>query len=275
MIYAVEEHNNYHNFERTPIQHSLKVLECKKMKFEAGYSYQIIPLDYSCCFYLLSGKMALSPSGQTVRKRDFLVMPKFSHLTLHFPESTEVIRLSFDYSKSIPMLKKDQPFLLPSNSTLRGQMEKLYQVKQQKDSLPGTCEGILLSLLNDIHHISCYGFSEQTLYQKTCVWLDNNANRSITAHEIAEAMGCSREHLNRVVKKISGECLSELIIKARLREIKQLCAAGALSVTEIANRLDFSSPELLSKFFRYHTGESISRYQTTHSMDYITKRLSF
>ena len=94
--------------------------------------------------------------------------------------------------------------------------------------------------------------------------IENNSDRNITAENVADALDRSRAYLNRVIKSVDGSCLSEKIISSRIKRIQNLCSVENLSLAEISQKLDFYSPELLCKFFKYHTGMSVSDYRNRY-----------
>ena len=97
--------------------------------------------------------------------------------------------------------------------------------------------------------------------KKVLNYLKEINGSAVTAADVAEALGYSREHLNRIVKSIDNERLSDKIVKYRMENIKVLCEAKNLSIAEIAEKLGFYSRELLCKYFKYHMGISINNYR--------------
>ncbi|MDO5311764.1 MAG: AraC family transcriptional regulator, partial [Clostridia bacterium] len=130
-----------------------------------------------------------------------------------------------------------------------------------KNNLPGTREGILLSLVNDMKKNAASVSSEIALYKKACQWIEDNAADAISAQDVANALGLSREHLGRVIKAVGGESLCKKTAEFRIIEIKRLCADKNLTLSDIAGELSFGSAELLCKFFKYHTGISVTEYR--------------
>ena len=122
-------------------------------------------------------------------------------------------------------------------------------------------EGLLLNVLNTLNLLCDSPSAELNLYQNCCQWIEQHIACYITAKTVAEAMNCTVAHLNRVIKKHSGKCLSTNIAERRVSAIKYLIKEQTLTTKEIADRLAFESTELLCKFFKYHTGISIKEYR--------------
>lgn len=70
----------------------------------------------------------------------------------------------------------------------------------------------------------------------------------------AEQLCLHPNHLNAVVKRITGKTTSQLVQEATMTAAKSLLLSTTLSVKEVAYRLHFSEPTHFIGFFRKHTG---------------------
>ena len=84
-------------------------------------------------------------------------------------------------------------------------------------------------------------------------------NRSIEYY--AQKLGVSRITLNHCVKKQFGMTSSEMVDTFILFEIKSLLLYSTLNVNEIANLINFSEPNHLSRFFKRHTKLTPTEYK--------------
>ena len=73
----------------------------------------------------------------------------------------------------------------------------------------------------------------------------------------------SPDHLNRTIRQHSGKTAHELIDEMLILEAKGYLRHTALSVAELAYRLDFADPSHFNKFFRKYTGCTPLQYRTT------------
>ena len=261
MIFIKDNINSYKDARRESVEYMLNLIDTTKHKFESGYSYHVTPNDFHCAFYVVSGR--LNCDKKHVLKNDLFFIPKFSNSSFYVEESSEIIRIIFDYSNRIPVLKHGSIYVIRSTSEIRAQIKKIQELSLFRNTLPGVRESVLLNILNDVNRIALSGFDNVNLYRKAYKWIESQAQTAISAENAANAMNCSREHLNRVIKAVSGYNLSDLIAKERLLQVEQLCAIESLSVSDIAQKLDFGSSELLCKFFKYHKGISISKFRST------------
>lgn len=77
-----------------------------------------------------------------------------------------------------------------------------------------------------------------------------------TPADYANRLSVHVNHLNRVIKEVTGKTTSELIAARIIRESTQCLLHTRLSVSEIAFGLGFETVSYFSKFYRKHTGVS-------------------
>ena len=254
----ITDSSKYIHGNRDPRQVSLRISQCQKHHLEKDSALRSILNKTHTLFMILSGSLYFC--NHKIEKGTFIYISKYSHYEFITTKSADAIEISFDYSDNIPLFNK--PFqIVKAPLDIQDCMNKIYFNDYFYNCLPGVKEGLLLVILNTLNSLCDTHSDELKRYQKCCEWIDLHAKSYITAEDTASAMHCTVAHLNRIVKKHSGKCLSELIIERRISEIKQLCKREDLDTTQIAAQLDFSSPELLRKFFKYHTGVSFKSYR--------------
>lgn len=260
----IETINDYADEQRYGDIPFLELVSCTKYSFLKGTTKKVIPTDKYELFCVLSGSVCIVSDKISDKKRidknGILLIRQFSQTKLEIEENTELVHICFAASHMLPILNDETTHPFSCIFTNTSLINKLYRLSCSKKVIPGIKEAVLLELLNDINDHSTASHSEFSLYLRACDWIESNSSTAISSQDVSVAMGCSRAHLNRVVKMISGECLSGMIARYRLERVKNLCDSGNISVTEVAQRLDFYSTELLCKFFKYHEGVSISEY---------------
>jgi hypothetical protein len=80
----------------------------------------------------------------------------------------------------------------------------------------------------------------------------------------AEKLNVHPNHLNAVVKRISGKTASRIIQQHLLNSSKSLLKQTGLSIKEIAYKLHFSEPTHFNAFFRKNTGLTPARFREMH-----------
>lgn len=91
----------------------------------------------------------------------------------------------------------------------------------------------------------------------------NKALQLKSAADYANRLSVHVNHLNRVVKSVSGKTTSELIAARICTEAIRMLQQSALSISEVAFALGFEEPASFSAFIRRHTGSSPSSYRRT------------
>ena len=256
----MKNQNKYIGDQQNIEAHFLNLVFCSKYHFCQETVKKVIPTDKYELFCIASGSMYIPSINKMIGQNSVVLIRKFSQAKLEIGENTEIVHIGFEASNILPVLCDEGSCAAFEGFGIFSEINKLYRLSCDKNPVFGIKEAVLLELLCDINDCRKATHSEIALYWRASEWIEKNSVTGITSKDVAAAIGCSCAHLNRVVKAVSGECLSQLVARHRLERIKNLCDSGNISVSEIAQRLDFYSTELLCKFFKYHEGISINRY---------------
>lgn len=74
--------------------------------------------------------------------------------------------------------------------------------------------------------------------------------------DYADLLAVTPNHLNRMVKDVTGKTASESIAEMLLQEAKAVLRYTDSSISEISYQLDFSDPAAFNRFFKKQTGET-------------------
>lgn len=91
--------------------------------------------------------------------------------------------------------------------------------------------------------------------------LEDNFQKNLTVNEYAELLAITPNHLTQTVNQLTGKTSSQIIKSKQVLEIKRLLVHTNLTVTEIANRLNFPDQSYFTKFFKRETGISPLQYR--------------
>lgn len=80
----------------------------------------------------------------------------------------------------------------------------------------------------------------------------------------ADKLCITSKYLSMVIKETSGRSAKDWIVEYVILEIKALLKNTSLNIQEIAIRTHFANQSSLGRFFRKHTGMSLSQYRTSH-----------
>ena len=132
---------------------------------------------------------------------------------------------------------------------------RLYE-KFRSGSPNERCEVILLDLLYGLLCSEKREKGEKCLYDRFCRYLRAHISEPLGVSDIARELGCSKDHLSRTVKKISGMTAKEYIVDMKLTLAKNMLLSNDTSVAQVGEDLGFPTTELFVKFLKYHLGKT-------------------
>ena len=91
--------------------------------------------------------------------------------------------------------------------------------------------------------------------------LDQKVAENLSVTEYAQILGVSQGNLNKQLKEQIGYPAGTLIRNAQIMEIKRLLVSTELSISEIAETMNFSDTAYLCRAFKRETGVSPSNYR--------------
>ncbi|MBR4873462.1 MAG: helix-turn-helix transcriptional regulator [Clostridia bacterium] len=91
--------------------------------------------------------------------------------------------------------------------------------------------------------------------------LNEHVEENLSVDEICAAVGYSRAYVFREFKAATGKSVMVYYTALKIERAKRLLREGELSVRQIAERLQFDTPNYFSKTFKRHTGQTPTAYQ--------------
>ena len=91
--------------------------------------------------------------------------------------------------------------------------------------------------------------------------VEENYTKNLSVTEYADKLALTPNHLTQTVNHLTGKTSSQIIKAKQVLEIKRLLVHTNLSVTEIANRLNFPDQSYFAKFFKRESGISPLQYR--------------
>lgn len=102
---------------------------------------------------------------------------------------------------------------------------------------------------------------ENTLAREICTYLNAHLYDRVTLEALSETFHFGKSHLCDVFKKSMGDSIIHYYLDLKIAEAKRLLREEHLTVSEIAERLNFDSPAYFSRCFHKHTGTSPSAFR--------------
>ena len=128
-----------------------------------------------------------------------------------------------------------------------------YTIQYTKNRL----ELFLLDIIRPGKHYQQDGIHNVTDYMM------ENIHRMLTIQEIAQALGTSISSLKRLVQNTYGKSPLEYFTELKIAEAKRLILNSSMNMTEIAEKLGYSSVHYFSRVFKQKTGKTPSDFKKT------------
>jgi len=115
---------------------------------------------------------------------------------------------------------------------------------------------LLLQVQRSIETIQSVNPSKRIiiLFKQFKSLLEISFREAVTANEYAYKLNITRQHLNRIVKEITGKTVTDVIRTRSILEAKRMLLFTHLSISEIAANLNYFDSSYFSKIFKSDTG---------------------
>lgn len=95
----------------------------------------------------------------------------------------------------------------------------------------------------------------------------NKDFKSATLTSTAEHVHLSKQYVCRIIQQVSGTNFSKLLMKVKLKKVKQYLLETNIKLEDIADSTGFSDVSHLSRIFKLHYGIPPSKYRTEYKND--------
>jgi len=102
---------------------------------------------------------------------------------------------------------------------------------------------------------------DQTLVNAVCACLRDRLATPLSTEQLAKIFNTNEKRLSRAFRNILGTTVSEFVRRERLEQAERMLKETALSVTQIAEELGYSSSANFATAFKSHFGETPSKFR--------------
>ncbi len=97
--------------------------------------------------------------------------------------------------------------------------------------------------------------------EQVAKYLQTHVYEKLDVADVCAALHYNKSYIFRQFKQATDCSVMAYFVKLKIEESKRLLRETSLSVSEIANRLSFDTPNYFSKVFKKHTGYTPMRYK--------------
>jgi len=228
-----------------------------------GNKYEIKP---PCVFFMSPGQAHKLELSHDIEGFIFIFTSDF--YLLNRSNQNSLIEFPFFYT-----IHQDNPPLLLENESDIRFLENLFRQSIAEISRPGDYFQEMLRSILDLILTTCaarYRVNEnmlnkgkgQILVKRFFHLVEENHQKNLSLSDYSGMIGVTANHLTQTVKQLTGKTSSQIIKAKQLLEIKRLLVHTNLSVSEIANQLNFEDQSYFTKFFKRETGLTPIQYRS-------------
>jgi len=228
-----------------------------------GNKYEIKP---PCVFFMSPGQAHKLELSNDIEGYIFIFTADF--YLLNRSNQNSLIEFPFFYT-----IHQDNPPLLLEKESDTRFLETLFrqsiaEIKQVGDYTPEMLRSILDLILTtcaaryQVYENVLNKGKGQILVKRFFHLVEENHQKNLSLSDYSGMIGVTPNHLTQTVKLLTGKTSSQIIKSKQLMEIKRLLVHTNLSVSEIANQLNFDDQSYFTKFFKRETGITPIQYRT-------------
>ena len=227
-----------------------------------GNKYEIKP---PCVFFMSPGQAHKLELSHDIEGYIFIFTSDF--YLLNRSNQNSLIEFPFFYT----IHQDNPPLILKDESDIRF-LDVLFRQSIVEIDQSGDYTFEMLRSILDLILTTCaarYPVNEnllnkgkgQILVKKFFHLIEENNQKNLSLSDYAGIIGVTANHLTQIVKVLTGKTSLQIIKAKQLLEIKRLLVHTNLSVSEIANQLNFEDQSYFSKFFKRETGLTPLQYR--------------
>ncbi len=161
-------------------------------------------------------------------------------------------------------LHQDNPPLYLDQKTQRAFIESLFEHAVGECTKGTDASDELLRSILDTLLVSCANVYSQhqpriagrghIMVKRFLQLAEENFMKNISVDQYAQMLAVTPGHLTQVVRELTGRTSNEILHAKQILEAKRLLAHTSLSVTQIAEQMNFDDQSYFTKFFKKSAG---------------------
>ena len=249
--------NNHHHSDR-PHKHSL-------------YEMQFVTEGSLSLF--VQGETKVLPRGKWI-----IIPPQALHHLRFNQQDTQKLVIGFSVNKLAPRIEASMQaeyFLqvYDSTETMNYLVNALREQEKENRTLsPYVISGLIQSfilealnlhspLISPVSNVSQKNSISDQRVDASIQYIQSNISYAITAQEVADHIGINLRHLNRLFHNVCGQSVYQQIQQIRMKHAQMLLETTSMSLSDVAESMDFSSVYAFSRAFKSVCGVPPGKFQ--------------
>ncbi|MEM7369674.1 MAG: substrate-binding domain-containing protein [Bacteroidota bacterium] len=243
-ILIIEDHSDIQFFLKQQLEHEYNIISSSHGVHGLETAIELGP-DLIICDVMLPGQDGLSITKTL--KSDL----RTSHIPIILLTSQSTVEQQIEGTKAGADAYIPKPF---NASLLKEKIKNLLHNRQILRESYG-------SVLMGIQPHPSYSLDQQFLHAFVLFVNQNFHREDFQVADLSKEFGLSRSQLYRKVKALLGQSISDYIQQIRLQKAEELLKEEELSISDIAYKVGYSSPEYFSTVFKTKYDISPTKYR--------------
>jgi AraC family transcriptional activator of pobA len=227
--------------------------------------FQTYAIKPPCLFFLSPGQIHALDLSDDIDGFVFLFTSEF--YLINKQDKNKLLDLPFFYSLNnvnLPLYVEDEPTKLILQDLFKQACHEYQNSKPESEEMIRSLMDIMMVVCKRLYPASNQEEKKGTgrlLVKRFKQLIEEKYNDGGTVKDYAKDLAVTPSHLNEIVKNLTGRTASALIADKIVMEIKRMLLHTELSVSEIAERLNFVDPSYLAKYFKKHHNMSPNEFR--------------
>ncbi len=252
------------NNERGATVLEQRIIKLNSINFCKNEQQNIIPLitkNNCLIIYCLKGNSSIRIKNAVYELEEncyFIIPPNSSIIK---KETGKSVILDVEYSDYIQPLLMNK--FLDKDKNIVYLIKKIYKTRYEdlkyKNEITVSCQTLIM--LEIMNNSSFFYLNKQADINDVIDFLKANYNQTLNFEEISKSFGYSYSNLRRIFKETTGYSMKKYLTELKLIEATRLLTDTNLSISSIAERVNFSRAKYFTQIFQSKHGLTPKEYR--------------
>ena len=216
-------------------------------------------------FFLSPGQAHKLELSNDIEGYIFLFTSEF--YLLHHKNKNRLLEYPFFFSveqKNPPLLLKNEQDLVFLETLFQRGCSEMREHSIRSEELTHSILDLILLTCDKLYPNSLRSISTSKghiLAKRFLFLIEENYQNNLRVNDYADMLAITPNHLTQIVKQVTGKTSTELLQEKLIIEVKRLLLHTNMTVSEIAELMNFPDQSYFTKFFKKSTGITPLQYR--------------